>query len=109
MSAAGGVREAGMAFIQIIEQRTTKIDEIQALEAEWEAATEGQRTTRRSIVAQDRNDPERYLVIVFFDSYESAQENSNLPATGELAGKMGALMSAPPVFHDLDVIDDRDG
>jgi quinol monooxygenase YgiN len=96
-----------MAFIQIIEFHTSKADEVQALEDEWEQATEGKRTVRRSIITQDRNDPSRYLVVVFFDSYESATENSTLPETQALAEKQGALLDGPPVFHDLDVIDDR--
>ena len=96
-----------MSFIQIIEQRSKNIDEIQALSKEWETATEGKRTARRSIVTRDRNDPDRYLVIVFFDSHESAVENSELPETGAMADKMAALLDAPPVFHDLDIIEDN--
>ena len=46
-----------MAFIQIIEMRTSKIDELTALEDEWRKATEGKRTLRRAVVGQDRNDP----------------------------------------------------
>jgi hypothetical protein len=97
-----------MAFIQIIECRTDRYDELMALEQEWQQATEGRRTLRRAIVTRDRNDPERHLVLAFFDSYESAMENSNLPETGAFGEKQQALMDAPMVFHDLDVIDDRE-
>ena len=48
-----------MAFVQIIEGRTSEFDKIQQLEDEWRAATEGKRTLRRSIVARDRTDPDR--------------------------------------------------
>ena len=96
-----------MEFIQIIECRTSKVDELQALEDEWESATEGKRTLRRSIIARDRNDPDRYLVLAFFDSYESAMENSNLPETTEFGQKQALLLDAPMAFTDLDVIDDR--
>ena len=41
-----------MAFVQIIECRTSEFDKIQQLEEEWRAATEGKRTLRRSIVAE---------------------------------------------------------
>jgi hypothetical protein len=58
-------------------------------------------------VARDRNDPTRYLVLAFFDSYESAMKNSNLPATTEFGQKQSALLDAPMQFTDLDVIDDR--
>jgi hypothetical protein len=96
-----------VSFVQIIDMRTKNIDEIQNLEREWEKATEGKRTLRRSIVGRDRNDPDRYLVLAFFDSYESAMENSNLPETTEFGQKQSALLDGPMQFIDLDVIDDR--
>lgn len=96
-----------MSYIQIIEMHTSKFDEVQALEEAWEKATGNRRTLRRQVVTRDRNDPDLYMIIAFFDSYESAMENSNLPETGDIAGKMMALTDRPPVFHDLDVIDER--
>lgn len=95
-----------MGFVQILEYRTTRPDEVRAIEQEYEQATKGRSTVRRSVVTQDRNDPSRFVIIVFFDSYESAMQNSNLPETGQMAGKITALLEGPPVFHDLDVIDD---
>lgn len=96
-----------MTFVQIIEMRTTRYEEIEALRQEWEAATEGSRTVRRSIVTRDRNDPERHLVLAFFDSYESAMANSALPETGEFAKRMSELVQGEPRFADLDVLEDR--
>ena len=96
-----------MSFVQIIDMRTKNVDEIQNLEREWEKATEGKRTLRRSIIGRDRNDPDHYLVLAFFDSYESAMENSNLPETNEFGQKQSALLDGPMQFTDLDVIDDR--
>ena len=96
-----------MSFIQIIECHTSRFADLQELDGEWESATEGRNTLRRSIITQDRNDPEHYFVLAFFDSYESAMENSNLPETGEFATKMAAVVDAPMVFLDLDVIDDK--
>ena len=96
-----------MAFIQIIEMRSKNYDELQALSEQFFAATEGRRTVRRSIVTRDRNDPDRYLIVVFFDSYESAMENSNLTETSEFAEKQMALLEGPPTFHDLDIVEDR--
>jgi hypothetical protein len=46
-------------------------------------------------------------VFAFFDSYESAMENSNLPETTAFGEKQGALLDGPMEFTDLDVIDDR--
>ena len=96
-----------MAFIQIIELRTERIDEFEALEDEWERSTEGKRTARRSILARDRNDPTRHLAVVFFDSYESAMENSNLPETATFARQAALLLTSEMAFTDLDVIADR--
>jgi hypothetical protein len=46
-------------------------------------------------------------VLVFFDSYESAMENSALPETQASAQKWLAASDGAPVFHDLDVLQDR--
>ena len=95
-----------MGFIQIIEMRTSRVDEVRAVGEEWEKAVSDQTPPRR-ILCQDRKDPNRYLNIVFFDSYEVAMENSNRPETQEFSGRMAALLDAPPVFHDLDVVEER--
>jgi hypothetical protein len=96
-----------VSFVQIIDMRTKNVDEIQNLEREWEKATEGKRTLRRSIIGRDRNDPDHYLVLAFFDSYESAMTNSNLPETTEFGRKQSALLDGPMQFTDLDVIEDH--
>ena len=97
-----------MAFIQLIEYTTSKPEEVAAVYAEWERASEGNRTARRVITTTDRNDPTRWREIVFFDSYESAMENSQLPQTQEYARKLTALMDGEPTFRDLDVTEDRE-
>lgn len=96
-----------MSFIQIIECHTSRFDEMQAMDREWEKATEGQRTLRRSIVARDRNDPTRHLIFAFFDSYEDAMKNSDLPETTQFADKMSTLVDGPLQFSDLDIVEDR--
>ena len=96
-----------MSFIQIIEMRTKKYEELQKLGDEFFAATEGKRTVKQSFVTRDRNDPDRYLILAFFDSYESAMENSNLPETAAFAEKQMPLLDGAPTFFDLDVIEDR--
>jgi hypothetical protein len=95
-----------VGFVQIINFRTSDIDGVKKSGEEWEAATEGKRTVRRQIVAQDRNDPSRYVIMVFFDSYESAMENSQLPETQASAEKFADLTDEVS-FMDLDVIEDR--
>jgi hypothetical protein len=96
-----------MSFIQIIECKTSNYDELMALEDQWRDATEGKRTLRRAIVGRDRNDANRYLVLAFFDDYESAMVNSNRPETTEFGQKQQAVLDAPMTFVDLDVVDDR--
>jgi hypothetical protein len=96
-----------MGFVQIVEARTSNYDELAAIGEEWEKATAGKRTVRRSVMCRDRNDPNRYFNIVFFDSYESAMQNSALPETQRLAAQLAKAVDGPPVFHDLDVIEDR--
>jgi hypothetical protein len=96
-----------MGFVQIIEFRTSRMEEGRKYVAEWEKATEGKRTAQRSVLCQDRNDPGRYLNIVFFDSYEAAMQNSGLPETQELAQKLAALTEGSPKFYDLDLVEDR--
>jgi hypothetical protein len=97
-----------MGFIQIIDYRSSRVEDMQGVEEEWIKATEGQRTARRSILCRDRNDPDRYVEVVFFDSYESAMQNSALPATAAFADKLAGLTEGPQTFRDLDVITDRE-
>jgi len=92
-----------MAFIQIVEFTTSDFDAVQKIDEEWQKATEGKRTARRQIVTRDRNNPDRYLALVFFDSYESAMENSKLPETETFSKQYQAVTTALS-FHDLDVV-----
>jgi hypothetical protein len=96
-----------MAFIQIVDMHTSKFDEIDRLQEEWRTATEGKRTLRRSIVARDRNDADHYVVLAFFDSYESAMTNSNLPETAQFGEKQAPLLDGPIGFTDLEVVEDQ--
>jgi hypothetical protein len=96
-----------MSFVQVVEFRTSDLDAVRQADEGWRRAAEGKRTVRREILAADRNQPGRYFAIVFFDSYESAMENSKLPETQAAAEKYMALSDGPPVFYDLDVLEDR--
>lgn len=96
-----------MAFVQIIEFRTSRPDEMEAVGDEWEQATEGKRTVRRRVLCRDRDVPDRYFNVVFFDSHEEAAANSALPETDALSKKLFDLADGPPTFYNLDVMDDR--
>ena len=95
-----------MGFVQIIEYRTSKTDEMQKVADEWEAAVGSESKARRRVLCRDRKDPSRHVNIVFFDSYEEAMENSAHPVTQEFAEKMMALADGPATFLDLDVVED---
>jgi len=92
-----------MRFIQIIEVTTTRPDEIQELVEEWSAKTAGKRTVERATFAADRDQPDTYVQIVEFPSYQEAMANSGLPETGEFAEKLARLCDSPPRFRNLDV------
>jgi hypothetical protein len=91
-------------FIQIIEFQTSQIDELRKMGEEWRDSTEGGNVVRGTIV-MDRERPNTYLNIVEFDSYEQAMENSNRQETSDFASRMAALCDAPPVFRNLDVVE----
>jgi hypothetical protein len=96
-----------MTFVQIIEFRTSDIERARQINDAWWRATEGKRTVRRELLACDHSDPGRYFAVVFFDSYESAMENSDLPETQALAEQYMKMSDGPPVFYDLDILEDR--
>ena len=96
-----------MGFVQVIEFRTSKIDEVRKVGDEWEAAAGGDSRARRRVMCEDRDNPGRYFNVVFFDSYDDAMENSTLPVTEKFSQKMMALADGPPTFYNLDVVDDR--
>lgn len=92
-----------MAFIQIVEVTTTRLDEIQELVEEWSATTEGRRTARRSTFTEDRDRANTYVQMVEFPSYQEAMTNSDLPETAEFAARLARLCDGPPVFRNLEV------
>jgi hypothetical protein len=93
-----------MPFIQIIEYKTSRIDELNAVLDGWLEASKGKRTGTRGVQTKDRDATNTYLQIVEFPSYEEAMANSNLPETGEFAAKLASLCDGPPTFRNLDVL-----
>jgi hypothetical protein len=94
-----------VAFIQIVEFDTSRIDEMRARSEQYRQQSEGSRTTGKATMCADRDRPGHYFIIVEFDSYEEAMKNSELPETQALARDMGELASGPPSFHNLDVVE----
>ena len=96
-----------MGFVQIIEFRTSKFDEMKAVGDEWEAAAGSDSKARRRVLCRDRDDADRYVNIVFFDSHDEAMQNSELPVTQEFSQKLMSLADGAPTFYNLDVVEDR--
>ncbi len=95
-----------MSFVQIVEFKTHDIGAMRATNESWAKATEGKRTATHRMLARDHSDPDKYYALVFFDSYESAMKNSDLPETQAFAKAASQLTDGPLQFRDLDVIDE---
>src|SRR6059036_2679182 len=94
-------------FVQIIEYRTSKPDEIAALMEDYSAKREAEGAgpaPTRSIACADRDEPGRYFAIVEFESYEAAMENSQRADTTEMSEKMMELCDGPGTFYNLDLV-----
>ncbi|GAA2586005.1 hypothetical protein GCM10010304_31290 [Streptomyces roseoviolaceus] len=107
---SAGPRGAGgeaMTFVQLIECRTSRLDEMNRLMDRWVEQTKGKRTASHSVVAKDRADASHVVEIVEFPSYEEAMRNSGLPETGRIFQEMVALCDETPTFTDLDVVRDE--
>jgi len=96
-----------MTFVQIIDCKTDKVDDLNRLMDTWVEQTRGKRTATHSVVAADRADSNHIVEIVEFPSYEEAMKNSHLPETDRIFREMVALCDEPPTFTDLDVIRDE--
>jgi hypothetical protein len=98
-----------MTYVQIIEYRTSRFAEVEKLLEEWRTATEGQRTTTRSITGRDREQADTYVTVVEFPSFEAATRNNDLPATAHFAEQMAKLCDDGTTFTNLDVLRDEEG
>ncbi|MFD0527925.1 hypothetical protein ACFQ1I_13515 [Kitasatospora arboriphila] len=95
-----------MTFVQLIECRTDKVDDLNRLMDSWIEQTRGRRTATHSMVGADRSDARHVVEIVEFPSYEEAMRNSKLPETDRIFHEMVALCDEPPTFTDLDIVRD---
>ncbi|MGD0286340.1 MAG: hypothetical protein ABSC31_08180 [Acidimicrobiales bacterium] len=90
-------------FVQIMEIKTSRVDEVTALVNKMRDE-HGDQLASRLIQAADRDRAGYYFSIIEFDSYEEAMKNSNNPTTSEFAKQLGALLDGPPKFYNLDVL-----
>lgn len=93
-----------MPFIQIIEYKSSRIEELNAALDDWLEKTKGKRAATRGVQTKDRDASNTFVQIVEFPSYEEAMANSNLPETSEFAAKLASLCDGPPTFRNLDVL-----
>ncbi|MFC8264693.1 ester cyclase [Streptomyces cinereoruber] len=96
-----------MTFMQIIDCRTSRFDEMNRLMDRWAEQTKGRRTATHSVLGKDRSDGSHFVEIVEFPSYDEAMRNSHLPETDRLFHEMVALCDGMPTFTDLDVVRDE--
>ncbi|WEO95831.1 ester cyclase [Streptomyces sp. FXJ1.172] len=96
-----------MTFVQLIECRTSRLDEMNRLMDDWVEQTKGKRTATHALVGKDRSDASHIVEVVEFPSYEEAMRNSNLPETGAVFQGILALCDEMPTFTDLDVVRDE--
>lgn len=94
---------ASGAFLQVIEFRTDRVAEWDAITDRFVTALGGRRTTRWSIVAADRDRPETYLALVEFPDHASATANSDQPETALWFKELQGICIGEPQFRNLDV------
>jgi hypothetical protein len=97
-----------MKFAQIIEFRTSRIDDFNASLNAWMSRTEGHRIQHRAVLERDRDAADQYLLTVEFSTHAQAMENSNRPETAEFAAFLAGISDDPLKFRNLDVIREED-
>jgi hypothetical protein len=90
-------------FVQIVQYKTSKFDEVQKLADNFRDQTAGRRTVTRVMVGRDRDNTGQFMTIAEFPSYEEAMKNNELPETQEFSAAMMKLADGPPTFYNLDL------
>ena len=92
-----------MGFIQMMKVRAADGGALAALMSEWHAVEAGVAPGYEgSRLLADRDDPGRYTIVVYFSSFEEAEQNNDRPETQEWATKLGALIDGEPEFANFD-------
>ena len=91
-------------FAQIMEFKTTRIDEGQKIIDEYNERTKDKRARGRAMLLSDRDNENTYFAVVEFPSYEEAQRNNDMPETQELSQKLDALTDGGTKFRNLDIL-----
>jgi hypothetical protein len=88
-------------FIQVIQGRCAKPDELRALGEEWRDQLSAGATGWLG-GTYGFTDDGGFIGVVRFESRESAMANSERPEQGEWAQRMAPLFDGPMEFHDSD-------
>ncbi|MEU3721931.1 ester cyclase [Streptomyces sp. NPDC031705] len=96
-----------MTFVQIIDYKTRRQDDLNRLLDQYVSQSQGKRTVTHSVVGKDREADDHYVDMVEFPSYEDAMKNSQLPETDRMFQEMMSLCEGMPTFTNLDVVRDE--
>ncbi|MBV9920341.1 MAG: hypothetical protein JOY78_05730 [Pseudonocardia sp.] len=99
---------APAAFLQLIEYRTYRPEEMEPILARWLDAIGAERTARRYLTCTNRDHPDRFVQIVEIPCHAAAMANSCHPATATFATELRTLCDSEIVFHNLDIQAARD-
>lgn len=88
-------------FIQVIQARCTRQDELHALADEWRRDLSPGATGWLG-GTYGFTDDDMFVGVVRFESREAAMANSERPEQAAMAERMAAVMDGPMEFHDCD-------
>jgi hypothetical protein len=92
-------------FVQIIRFKTDlDYDKLKEMNEAYREATKGRSTYTSDLIGRDLDTGE-YVLIVTFPSQQAADANNNLPETAANAAEMGAVVTAPLSFSNIEVIE----
>ena len=94
-----------MKFVQTIAWTSSREEELLAMIDRFmgEHPEPGPGTLNVKLL-KDRDRENAYMIIVEFEDYDLAMQNSALPETDAFAREMAALADGPPTFTNLDVL-----
>lgn len=89
-------------FIQIMQGKCTRQDELHGLVDAWREEASGRGAAGFLGGTYGFTDDDEFIGVVRFESREAAMANSERPETTAWAEKMQALMDGPVEYHDCD-------
>ena len=96
-----------MKFVQTIAYTSSRPDDIKALTDRFREENPDSPGFVSAKVLKNRDQDNAYMVVVEFESYDVAMENSARPETDAFAREMASLTDGPPTFGNYDLIDEE--